>query len=182
MLSLLELFYGLLAGSEGVADAVESYGQRRDDAKADAAWAATRKAQEAHVWADILVLAALHDGLITRAERKELASSLPALLAKAGVQTTSEQLIERWNAREEAVESDQELSDTVASLASWLNAPQKSRLFEAIVQLNRSDPAEDSAPTSPYRARVRQSVTSTIRLFGDALRIDETTIERAETR
>jgi hypothetical protein len=184
MLWILELLEGLLSvGShEGLADAIESYGQRRDDAKADAAWADERKGLAAHAQADILVLAALHDGVITRTERKDLAAILPSLLARADVETTPEVLVERWNARQESIESDQDLSRTIESLAHWLTAPQKSRLFDAIVQLNRADASGDSPPTGPYRGSVSATVASTIRLFGNALCIDEARIGRAENR
>jgi hypothetical protein len=124
MLWILELLENLLfVGShEGLADAIESCGQRRDDAKADAAWADERQGLAAHAQADILVLAALHDGVITRTERKELAAILPSLLARADVETTPEVLVETWNARQDSIESDQDLSRTVESLAHWLTA------------------------------------------------------------
>lgn len=139
----------------------------RREKKADAEWGQRREELAAHTQADILVLAAIHDGRLSAEERQELAAQLPRLLAKAGVKTTPEELLARWDERYEAANSDAELSQTVESLAHWLTEEHKRRLYETIVRLDASDDHVGS-----YRGATR--VVSTVELFGRALGITST--------
>ena len=146
---------------------VEAVQNWRRDKKADAEWGQRREELAAHTQADILVLAAIHDGRISAEEREELAAALPRLLAKAGVETTPEELLARWDERREAANSDAELSQTIESLAHWLTEEHKRKLYETIVRLDASDDHVD-----PYREATR--VVSTVELFGRALGITPT--------
>ena len=137
----------------------------RTEKKADAEWSERRQQLAAHAQADILVLAAIHDGRISDEERVELATALPGLLLKGGVQTTPEELIARWDERQKAVNSDAELSQTIESLAHWLTEEHKRRLYETIVRLDASDD-----PVGPSRAGMPRT-SSTVELFGHALGI-----------
>lgn len=160
----------------------EAWGQWRADVEADADWARRRKALAAHARADILVLAALHDGVITGGERAALADALPPLLAQTDGETTAEELLARWSARESTLASDHDLSTAVESLAHWLGPPEKHALFEAIVQLGRADRSAGSSEASPHRRDGRARTVSTVRLFGSALGIDGASIDDAEKR
>ena len=143
---------------------VEAYQNWRREKKAEAEWDQRREQLAAHAQADILVLAANRDGRISAEEREELATALPRLLAQAGVETTPEELLARWDERQEAVNSDAELTQAIESLAHWLSEEHKRKLYETIVRLDASDDHVGS-----YRGATR--VISTVELFGRALDI-----------
>lgn len=160
-MSLILELLDLLVPSTDATPLLDAAQESRRDAKADAEWAERTAALAAQAYADLLVLAALHDGILSPTEREELAKSLPGLLGRAGVQTTASELIERWDERLDGVEDDA-LTTLARSAAHWLSPPEKRQLYDAIVKLTRDGPAA--------------SVTaSTLDLFAEALGIDSPT-------
>jgi hypothetical protein len=170
---ILDLLGSLFSpGAEGTGLALDSFLERRRGDKQEAEWAARDKALAAHAQADILILAAVHDGILTDPEREELAASVPKLLAKAGVETTPEELIGRWQQRLDRIASEEDLSSTIRSLGRRLPAETKRELMDVIVRLHDEGGAETPAGTTPYRTGASTMTTPTIELFAQALHID----------
>ena len=158
-MSLVLDLLDLLVPTTDATPLLDAVQESRRDAKADAAWDERTAALAAQAHADLLVLAALHDGILSPTEREELAKSLPDLLSRAGVQTTADELIHRWDERLDGLE-DEVLATVARSAAHWLSPPEKRQVYDAIVRLTREGPAA--------------SVTaSTLALFAEALGIDE---------
>src|SRR5512134_508139 len=56
-----------------------------------------RKRAQLRALADLLVIAASHDHVVTEAERQELTNKLPRLLDTAGADLGPDALVERWS-------------------------------------------------------------------------------------
>jgi hypothetical protein len=163
VVALIEIFgellvRGAVAGGEVVVDEVKEAARRKKE----------REKEQAFATADILVLAALHDHVITEAERGELARRLPEVLKKGGIETGVEEVIDHFSEARSALRSDRALRRRITQRAAVLTDRQRERLFEAIVQLVKAETAL-AAGGGVFRTAGKLSPSGTIELFGDAL-------------
>jgi hypothetical protein len=134
-----------------------------------------KAAAEAHRRAlaavDIVVLAALYDGVLTESERRALGSQIAKLMEKSPEETDAgeltEEVVERWTAWRPAA-SERELRESIAVRAASLEPSTKERVFEAV---RRVVSTEERAPSSAYRSNVRPSPEATLRVFAEVLAV-----------
>lgn len=128
--------------------------------------------------ADLLVVAASHDRVVTEAERAELASALPPIFERAGVEIGVDELLARWSERLASITTDDALRAAIADAASPLRPADRARTFEAVCALVRAD-VPPAGTDGPFRAGAGTSKVSTLRVFGDALGIDPDAVAAA---
>jgi hypothetical protein len=147
---------------------------------------AERKAQlaraQALALADLLVIAASHDHVVTEAERRELAASLPPILAKADVTSGVEAHLEAWSEKLRAVRDDEALVLLITETAAILTDKKRARAFEAVCALLRADAVAAQPSAGPFREAGSRSKADSIRIFARALLIEDDTLERALRR
>lgn len=149
----------------------------------DKAEAAKERARaRALAMADVIVLAAHHDGVITDAERAELERRIPKLLDRAGVALGVEEFVDHWAALRAPLESESALREEVARRCGALTSSDRQRLFDVVVRIACADNPAQPRDLGPYRRGARTPPAATIRLFGQALSVEASAIEEAAAR
>jgi len=164
---VMELIGEIFAG--GAAAGVDAAGE---------AWSrrAERDRERALASADIVVLAAWHDHIVTEAERHEIATRLEPQIRQAGLQIATEELIQRWSGPRAALQTDEAFIAAIRSLAQDLELGDRARTYRSVVAVLTADASRESGPGSPFRGRRPASPGPSIALFGEALGIPSETV------
>jgi hypothetical protein len=130
---------------------------------------AAQRGREALAGIDILLLAALHDHVITEAERHALELRIAELLRKNGLDDVSEDRLvakeERWTGwRAESTEA--EFRRLVKKRASVLGESSRKDVYGAVRAVLTAEPTQ-AGPV--YRAKHRSDPDETLRLFAKLL-------------
>jgi hypothetical protein len=124
--------------------------------------------REALAGVDLLLLAALHDRVITESERAALAGRVPELLKKARRDASDERvqkLEARWS-KWRADSTENEFRQRVERRASRLQASSKKAVYEAVKHVLTVEPPSREAT---YRSKGRSDPEKTLRLFAELL-------------
>lgn len=130
---------------------------------------APQRGREALAGIDILLLAALHDHVITEAERHALELRIAELLRKSGLEDVSEDRLhakeERWTGwRAECTEA--EFRNLVKQRVSVLGKRSRKDVYEAVRVVLTAEPMQEG---SAYRAKPRTDPEKTLRLFAELI-------------
>lgn len=182
---IVELIASLLAEMVGhlVVGGAHAAGEAATDWAVETAEERKRRTQaRATAAADLLVIAAYHDRVITEGERAELERRLPAILARCGDTRGIDEMVERWSQRVPLLSTGEELRAVVESIAAILDARSRSRVFDGVVALALADAKPERAGPGPFRERAAKSSAEAVRLFGEVLAIEPARLDRAVAR
>jgi hypothetical protein len=156
----VELFGGVLwTAGESAVDKLALERERQLAERRQAALAAL----------DVVVLAALYDGVVTESERRALGTQIAKLLEKSVVERDPEahfeDVVERWTSWRRT--NAGQLKTTVAVRAAILDERTKKKVYEAVKRVLTA--AHEPNPDEAYRSPDRPSPDEALESFAEAL-------------